>query len=522
MSKKRKGKNQPSSRRGMATDDRLLVSRRPEPALVFGQNQTLEDPRDGLILFGPLDKGRPYGIRAGVIGTSGGIELFRSWVHRVQGRLIDKGDPVARPPFPGFETVFRIPWGLDPVITIQLGEQEIMRAASIASAHPRVYTTVGVYATPILASLDTEDPGVDVWFVIIPDIVHTNCRPKSRVPPERAIQSADAMSAKWGKRLVDEPSMFAEDNVAATPYHYEIDFHNQLKARLLGRAPTQIIRESTLYLPPKDVKIKRNMTGFQAAIAWNICTAAFYKAGGRPWKLSSVRDGVCYVGLVFKQDHRHPDPRYACCAAQMFLDSGDGLVFRGAAGPWYSAETEEFHLTADAATELAELVVKSYAESHGREPPRELFIHARAYFNDEEWTGFTKAIDPRKTRIVGIRIRHENGFKAFRPGDRPVLRGTVVRRHHKAAYLFTSGYNPRLRTYVGREVPRPLRIDVLRGDIELETVLQDIMSLTKLNYNSCLYSDGMPVTLRFADRVGEILTAGPVPENRPLQFKHYV
>ena len=38
-------------------------------------------------------------------------------------------------------------------------------------------------------------------------------------------------------------------------------------------------------------------------------------------------------------------------------------------------------------------------------------------------------------------------------------------------------------------------------------VLKDILALTKLNYNACIYADGEPVTLRFADKIGEILTA---------------
>ena len=37
----------------------------------------------------------------------------------------------------------------------------------------------------------------------------------------------------------------------------------------------------------------------------------------------------------------------------------------------------------------------------------------------------------------------------------------------------------------------------------------DVLGLTKLNYNACIYGDGVPVTLRFADSVGEILTAAP-------------
>ena len=54
-------------------DDRIMKSmlRIKEPRLEFGYQQELEDPRDGLNLFGPYDRGlgSAYGIRAGVIGT---------------------------------------------------------------------------------------------------------------------------------------------------------------------------------------------------------------------------------------------------------------------------------------------------------------------------------------------------------------------------------------------------------------------------------------------------------------------
>jgi hypothetical protein len=50
-----------------------------------------------------------------------------------------------------------------------------------------------------------------------------------------------------------------------------------------------------------------------------------------------------------KQDGRSGDPRSACCAAQMFLDSGDGVVFKGGVEPWYSPRRGEFHLGRQAA-----------------------------------------------------------------------------------------------------------------------------------------------------------------------------
>jgi hypothetical protein len=91
-------------------------------------------------------------------------------------------------------------------------------------------------------------------------------------------------------------------------------------------------------------------------------------------------------------------------------------------------------------------------------------------------------------------------------------------------YLWTRGLVPRLRTYVGKEVPNPQIIKICRGDADIKVVLQDILGLTKLNYNACRFADGEPVTLKFADAVGEILTSGPVARGDvpPLPFKHYV
>ena len=74
------------------------------------------------------------------------------------------------------------------------------------------------------------------------------------------------------------------------------------------------------------------------------------------------RKGVCYIGLAFKQDGRGSDPRSACCAAQMFLDSGDGVVFKGAVGPWYSPCRGEFHLGRQAAQRLVSLAIETFSK----------------------------------------------------------------------------------------------------------------------------------------------------------------
>ena len=90
------------------------------------------------------------------------------------------------------------------------------------------------------------------------------------------------------------------------------------------------------------------------------------------------------------------------------------------------------------------------------------------------------------------------------------------------AYLWTNGFIPRIQNYVGKEVPNPLLIDVCRGEAPIETVLADILALTKLNYNTCRFGDGRPITLKFADAVGEVLVTRPVADLPPLPFMYYI
>ena len=150
-----------------------------------------------------------------------------------------------------------------------------------------------------------------------------------------------------------------------------------------------------------------------------------------------------------------------------------------------------------------------------------MFIHGKVRFEHNEWDGFRDAVDS-STNLVGIRIRHEGNLKIFRTGRHAPLRGLAYIRDERTAFLWTKGFIPRLQTYPGRGVPNPLLVDVCRGQAEVSIVLADIMALTKLNYNACVFADGLPVTLKFADAVGEILTAGPVKNIPPLPFRHYI
>lgn len=266
---------------------------------------------------------------------------------------------------------------------------------------------------------------------------------------------------------------------------------------------------------------RRNLQD-EATVAWNFCTTLYFKMDAKPWALADVRPGVCYVGMVFKNDDTPAATGEACCAAQMFLNSGDGLVFRGALGPWYSDKTREYHLSQAAAASLMVSVIAGYTAKHGH-PPVQLFIHGRHRFSTEEWEGFVSAV-PTETQLIGVRIKQLDDVRLFRPdASVPVLRGTGLTVGKYSGFLWARGYVPRLAAYQGFETPKPLTIDITHGDGDIVEVLRDVLALTKVNYNACDFASALPVTLKFADRVGEILMASPRTVNAPpLPFRHYI
>ncbi len=207
----------------------------------------------------------------------------------------------------------------------------------------------------------------------------------------------------------------------------------------------------------------------------------------------------------------------------MFLDTGDGVVFMGEKGSWYSPEKKEFHLTKDAAENLLAGVIKSYKELGGKDPLTEIFLHSHSSINNEEFAGF-QASCPKEAKLVGIRVRKDrwNGFRLFREGTRPVLRGTFWEANPRKGYLWTTGFKPRLGTYDGWEIPVPLCIDIQHGKADITQVARDIFGLTKLNYNACKLGEGMPVTIRFSKDVGEILISNPKVTKPDPRFKFYI
>jgi hypothetical protein len=510
----------------------LKVLHFEEPPLEFAYRQTCVHPKDGLFLFGPHNKGKKSKeIRVGAIGTEAGIKHFQTWGARLLGPVMvpepkktDKPNRLHLANFPGLEEAFGLHYSVADFATYTVDEKALDEATKFLNHHEAVSKAVALYVDKVRKHSRNEESAVDVWVLVLPELIFDRCKPQSR---RTGLSLVKGDFAKRQKAPADLPLLQEVVDLSGEEIFDDIpDFHRQAKAEFLKLGfPSQLLRETTL-APEAFV----NKAGYPvrmlqdpATVAWNIATGLYYKTQPTPpWKLAGVRPGVCYVGLVYKLLPNHPQ-EHACCAAQMFLSEGDGVVFRGANGPWKTGDYE-YHLKAPAAKTLIQTVLDTYAEKHGG-PPRELFIHGRTNFNDEEWAAFVEAA-PDETNIVGVRIQPTRGeMKLFRDGDYPVLRGTALILDDRNAYFWTNGYLPQLDTYIGPETPNPLHISVLRAKNEfpdIETVLRDILGLTKINYNACNFNDGLPVTVRFADKVGDVLVMGSARDAERQPFKFYI
>ncbi|MEH6696886.1 MAG: hypothetical protein V7675_17745, partial [Hyphomonas sp.] len=489
----------------------LTILHIPEPDLSFGYGQSTDHPKDGLFLFGPH---RPETIRrqitVGVVGTEDGLGYFRDWARRAMAEIAvpapgkkDKENRLHISNFPGLEAAFGIVIDPSDFIEYVVSADAIDQSTSTENHHEAVSQTVDLFLDAVEIHDQNEERSVDVWVFILPEVIFSRC---TRLSRRAGVTLSPGEYVRRQKARTNMPLLDPIVDTSKEDIFDDIpDFHRQVKARLLKRGFTsQLVRETTL---APDAFLNRAgfpLRGVQdpATIAWNLATGLYYKTQSEPpWKIANMRDSVCYVGLVFKNLPNDPN-QHACCAAQMFLSEGDGMIFRGANGPW-ATEEGEFHLKEDAAKDLIGKVLKTYMDKFGSYP-KELFIHGRAGFSREEWSAFEEVAPP-ETNIIGVRIRTTSGqVKLFRDGKYPTLRGTALMIDDRNAFLWTSGYVARLDTYIGPETPNPLHITILRSTgntPELPTILADVMALTKINYNACDPAPRIPAMILQSPRL---------------------
>ncbi len=232
--------------------------------------------------------------------------------------------------------------------------------------------------------------------------------------------------------------------------------------------------------------------------------ALYYKAGGVPWRLVESRADfeACFVGISF---YRSLDWEQAHgSVAQIFNERGEGLIMQGGPGE-RSDEDRQLHLSGSDAKRLLSDTLAMYRREHGHAPAR-LVLHKTSPFSNGEREGLWEAAEAERIAYMDLLHLSDNAkTRLFRKGYHPPLRGTFVSLDRSHNYLYTVGSVNFYQMTFSNHMPRMLRFDVADSTSPPLQLAEEILQLTKMNWNNTQISQMMPVTIEAARHVGHLL-----------------
>jgi hypothetical protein len=465
-----------------------------EPELEFGVSSHI-DIKFGIMNYGVLDSSEedaPRKIHLGLVGVNDDIETFLGWVERCRNKIPGKESRKKNlfPPFPGFTTEHGF---YSEIVT----NQNIQRALGSAvfqgfnglTHDEKIRKAVEIYVSEIEYLSSKKNHKVDVILCAIPRIL------------------AEVFAADLASEDGDEP----EDEPQIGVVKSKIDFRKLLKAETLKfRIPIQIILPSTYDGTGKKMRIGTHAEGSlqdEATRAWNFYTALYYKAGGVPWRLirNPQEYQTCYVGISF---YRSLDEEtIQTSVAQVFNERGEGLIIRGANAK-RSKYDKQIHLESEGAKNLLRDALAIYLREHKTRPAR-VVIHKTSDYDQNEIDGFLASLNEEKITLFDFLSVSKSLTRLHRNGKYPPLRGTFWELDDETKILYTKGSVDLFQTYPGLYIPKSLKIRIAFKEQSSRFLANEILALTKMNWNNTQLDNSMPITIKAARQVGDILKYVP-------------
>jgi hypothetical protein len=471
----------------------------PEPELEFGVNHHI-DIRFGLMNYGPVDYASalaPKEIRLGIVGTTETVEGVQRWLERCREEIPAKASRLSNlfPRFPGF----RPDVGFYSTLVMATRLQRTIHPRTLKEL--RAKTSVNQFI----------DEAVDLFLAELSYLASNT--------------NADVLMCALPQIVLDAGDVSDEADSGQEEKEVRLNFHHLLKAKVMSlHIPIQLIVPST-YDETKRRRQKKakdlpKTLQDEATRAWNLHTALYYKAKGVPWRL--IRDPqdytTCYVGVSFYEALDRSS--LLTSVAQVFNERGEGVVVRG--GPAkLSKEDRQVHLTGEDAERLLGHALTLYREEHKNFPAR-LVLHKTSQYNQAELDGFETVARKHHVELIDLVSVSESTTRLFRAGSYPPLRGTFVSLDNMRHVLYTRGSVDFYSTYPGLYVPRPL---AMRCDYTEQTpraLAQEILALSKMNWNNTQFDGAEPITVRAARQVGSILKYIPPDGRVASSYRFYM
>lgn len=449
-----------------AIDSRLPPHRLlKEPLLAFAGGSTDLHPLRGLQTKGPYsrDSFGTADIRFALVTTTALYSRAREFL----GTLVRKHDPTDRPkyvpPYPGFKNVY----GVD----FRPAEDSVVQLDTDTAKAQDPHFAIAAALAAAVRQLATTRSDWDVVIVVLP--------------------------ATWRQWKVSSNNAF--------------DLHDELKAFAapLG-IPTQVVWED------KAISYRH-----ACSLSWRLSMALYAKAGGTPWRLHRTTDAdVAYVGLSYAIRGGTSDGFVTCCS-QVFDADGGGMDFV-AYDVGQGVDLDNPHLTRDQMRAVMSRSVRLYQDRHAGNLPTRIVVHKTTRFRDDEVDGVFDAWEACE-EVECVRVQASTPWRGVRlvaakpgggpsqPANWPVQRGTLQFLSGRDGLLYVNGTAPGLAAgnnnfYQGsKSIPSPLLITRDAGSGPLERTADDVLALTKMDWNNDALYDPLPVTLKYSQTLARVI-----------------
>ena len=285
------------------------------------------------------------------------------------------------------------------------------------------------------------------------------------------------------------------------------DLHDFVKAFCVQRGiATQFLNQDTI------------SDSYQCRVWWWLSLALYVKSMRTPWLLDNLAEDTTFVGLGFSIDSnaQHDDHIILGCS-HIYSARGEGLQYRlnKIENPIIRRDTP--FMSTDDARRVGETIRQLFFDARMKLPER-VVIHKRTPFLKQERTGLRDGLSGvRCIDMLEIQIDHALRYVAsirkpdgtFDEDNFPVRRGTVIKLDDHSALLWvhgaTAALNPHRKYFQGkRRIPAPLVVRRHAGHTALQQLADEILGLSKMNWNSFDLYTKLPASLQSAGKIAKI------------------
>lgn len=310
----------------------------------------------------------------------------------------------------------------------------------------------------------------------------------------------------------------------ATSISQDFDLHDALKLYATDKGVTiQFIEERSLD------------SGEQCKVLWGLSTALYAKASmGVLWQPQEVQENTAYIGISYAISK---EKGICIGCSQLFDATGMGMrmLLRKIDSPVFAGHRNPY-MGKDEARSMMIALRDEYYRCNPTAKLDRIVIHKTTPFMKDEMIGITQAFEG-ISDIELIQIQDYNHWRGIRYGidyktgaeSYPMERGTVIQLNDNSVLLWTHGSlkHPELGkgNYYknGRGIPSPLLIKRYHGNSSGESIVKEILMLTKMNWNSgdSLYKV-LPVTLDFAKVLSRMSKQDEAIFNKAYDFRYFM